>query len=191
MAKFTDDFVGLPIDDLIAGPIIASARAQGQLAQVYLDYVFKLAFKEGDPTKDSNIVSFNLERPVTDGAGNISSESVTVSAPLISLVPVPAFLMQETTVEFTMEVKSHTADTSKTEAEVGTEVSANYWGIHAKITGSVSTSREHTRTTDKSAKYNIQARAIQQAPSEGMAKLTQLFASFMEPIPVGGGGGGE
>lgn len=45
---------------------------------------------------------------------------------------------------------------------------------------------EHRRQTDSSATYKIHARAIQQPPSEGMAKLTSLFAQAMEPIAVDG-----
>ena len=57
-----------------------------------------------------------------------------------------------------------------------------FWGCSASITGNVAASQSRTRSTDSSAKYQIHARAVQQAPSEGMAKLTALFASAMEPI---------
>ena len=48
---------------------------------------------------------------------------------------------------------------------------------------------QNTRTTDQSAKYDIFARASQQPPAEGMAKLTSLFASVVEPIEAEGSGG--
>ena len=47
---------------------------------------------------------------------------------------------------------------------------------------------ESTRSTDKSAKYDIYARAVQQQPVEGMAKLSSIFASVIEPVTLGGGG---
>lgn len=64
------------------------------------------------------------------------------------------------------------------------EMEAGYsgWGFTASISGSVTTQSEHTRTTDKSAKYELYARAIQQPPAEGMAKLTSIVASVIEPI---------
>ena len=37
---------------------------------------------------------------------------------------------------------------------------------------------------NQSAKYEIYARAAQQAPTEGMNKLTSIFASVMEPVTV-------
>nr|DAI44622.1 MAG TPA: Protein of unknown function (DUF2589) [Caudoviricetes sp.] len=67
----------------------------------------------------------------------------------------------------------------------------SFWGFHAQISGSVSTSADHTRQSDQSAKYEIYARAAQQAPAEGMAKLSTVFASVIEPVAVGSGGSGS
>ena len=46
--QLTDHFVGLPLGTLISQPIIEAARAQARLCEVYLDFLFKLAYeKEG------------------------------------------------------------------------------------------------------------------------------------------------
>jgi hypothetical protein len=184
-----DQFAGLPLGLLVCTPIIEVAKGQSELCRVYLDYVFKLAYvyKDGQKTDDANIIKFNLTRPVTDGSGNISQQSITVNAPLISLVPVPAFTMNEATVNFSMEVKEQVVDKSTSSEKTDIETGFSYWGFHAKVTGSVSASREHTRSSDQSAKYEIYARASQQPPAEGMAKLSTVFASVIEPIPVGSG----
>ena len=100
-----DKFAGLPLGLLVCTPIIEVAKGQSELCRVYLDYVYRLAFIDGDPTKGTKTLTFNLTRPVTDGSGNISQQQVQVVAPLISLVPVPAFTMDEATVRFTMEVR--------------------------------------------------------------------------------------
>jgi hypothetical protein len=189
MADIPEQFAGLPLGQLICTPIIEVAKGQAELCSVYLDYVFKLAYiyKEGKRTDDANLIKFKLTRPVTDGAGNITQQAIEVNAPLISLVPVPAFTMQEATVQFTMEVKEQAVDkTSHSDTEQA-EFSASYWGFHAKLSGTVTSSSDHTRSTDQSAKYEISARATQQAPAEGMAKLNTVFASVIEPIPTGSG----
>jgi len=187
--NIADQFAGLPLGLLVCTPIIEVAKGQSELCRVYLDYVFKLAYvyKDGKKTDDANVIKFNLTRPVTDGSGNISQQAITVNAPLISLVPVPAFTMNEATVNFSMEVKEQVVDKSTSSASTDVETGFSYWGFHAKVTGSVAASREHTRTTDQSAKYEIYARAAQQPPAEGMAKLSTVFASVIEPIPVGSG----
>ena len=107
---------------------------------------------------------------------------------MLALVPIPAFTMDEATVRFTMEVKE--VDTKQT--KVGTNntfgLSFSAWGFSANVTGSVTTDISHTRTTDKSAKYEIFERAAQQPAAEGMAKLSTIFTSVIEPITTGGSG---
>lgn len=190
MADLTQKFAGLPLGLLVCSPIIEVAKGQAELCRVYLDYVFKLAWKDGKQDGPTNIVTFKLQRPVTDGKGNITKQDIEVNAPLISLVPVPAFTMEEATVAFTMEVKEQTVDTSSSEQTGSFSAGFSYWGFNASISGSVTNKSSNSRSTDQSAKYDITARAIQQPPAEGMAKLSTVFAAVIEPIPVGGGGGG-
>ena len=187
-----NQMAGLPIETLICEPLIAVAKGQSALVDVYLKQLFQLAYVDGDPEKGTKLIKFTLQRPVTDGQGNLKKQNFDVEAPLLSLVPVPAFTMQEATVEFSMEIKTSEASTNKSEASVEStvEVSGGGFGysVSASVTGKASTSSENTRSTDQSAKYVITAKAVQQEPSEGMAKLTQLFASIIEPIDVGSPG---
>ncbi len=189
----TDDFTGLPIGLLICQPIIEVAKGQAELCNVYLDQLFRRAFKTmPDLTKDEAVeartIKFKLNRTVVDAAsGATKPVTVEVEAPLLALVPIPAFTMEEATVNFTMEVKDSTAD-KITDASEGTmESSLSIWGFSSTISGKVTTSRENTRSSDKSAKYDIYARAAQQPAAEGMAKLSSIFASVIEPITTGSG----
>ena len=82
-----------------------------------------------------------------------------------------------------MEVKHMEMSEDKTHKDASATVNYNSWfGLDATITGSVCSDSEHTRQTDSTATYQIDARAVQQPPSEGMEKLTSLFAQSMEPI---------
>ena len=70
---------------------------------------------------------------VDANTGETKPDAVEVEAPLLSLVPVPAFTMDEATVKFTMEVKESTVD----KITVGTEntFSENFgiWGFSTGI----------------------------------------------------------
>ncbi len=180
-------FAGLPLGQLIAQPLIEVAKGQAALCNVYLTYLYKLAYKDGKPGGATNVLTFNLNRPVVDSSGATKTETVKVEAPLLSLVPVPAFSMEEATVNFSMEVKDQTVDKSSSDQEAKSSFKCSFWGCEASISGKVSAHQEHTRQSDSSAKYDIYARAAQQPPSEGMAKLTSIFASVIEPISAGGG----
>lgn len=200
------DMVGLPMGLLIAQPIIEVAKGQSELCRTYLDTLLRLAFTSGNKAGDDNTdtkkgnksndskkpavqktrtIEFHLQRPVVDEkTGNVNMVDCKVQAPLLALVPLPAFTMDEATVRFSMEVKSQELEKSTSSAETSTGISGSFWGFKAQISGKVSTNREHTRSTDKSAKYEIFARAVQHEPPEGMAKLSAIFASVIEPMAL-------
>lgn len=187
----TNDFTGLPLGLLVSQPIIEVAKGQAELCNVYLSQLFSLAFKEmpdpgSDKAVEAKVIKFTLNRTVVDAAsGGVKVVPVEVEAPLLSLVPVPAFTMDEATVQFTMEVKDSVAEKVDSSAQTSFQSGFSAWGFNASVSGSVATSRENTRQSDKSAKYDIFARAAQQPPAEGMAKLTSIFASVIEPISTG------
>lgn len=187
----TNDFTGLPLGLLVSQPIIEVAKGQAELCNVYLDQLFRLAFKtmpdtdKGDAV-EARVVKFKLNRTVVDSnSGGTKIVPVEVEAPLLALVPIPAFTMDEATVHFTMEVKDVVAEKTNTAAQSGFQAGYSAWGFSASVSGSVTASRENTRQTDKTAKYDIYARAAQQPPAEGMAKLSTIFASVIEPITTG------
>lgn len=185
-----EQFAGLPIEALICGPIVAAAKGQRDLTAVYVDTIMKLAYKDQDSGKEqndkreTNTLDFTIKRPVNKPDGTVETQDCEISAPLISLVPVPAFTMDELTVDFNMEVKNSDLQTDTSSMSASTSANYKSWfGLSANITGSVSSDSSHKRETDSTATYKIHARAVQQPPSEGMAKLTSLFAQAMEPIP--------
>lgn len=191
----SDNFTGLPIGLLICQPLIEVAKGQAELCNVYLDQLFRLAFKtmpnlEKGEAVETRTVKFKLNRMVVDAtSGDTKPVTVVVEAPLLALVPVPAFTMEEATVNFTMEVKDSTSDKLTQSDESTLQSSLSAWGFSTTISGKVTTSRENTRTSDKTAKYDIYARAAQQPAAEGMAKLSSIFASVIEPITTSGSTG--
>lgn len=178
----SEQFAGLPLGQLIAQPLIEVARGQTELCSVYLDFLFKLAFKGGKPGGETQTVKFKLNRQIVSPEGDSKLQPIDIEAPLLSLVPVPAFAMDEATVKFSMEVKEQTGSKDVSTQEATAEFGFNRWGFSAKVAGKVAASQERTRQTDNSARYEIYARAAQQPPAEGMAKLTSIFASVIEPI---------
>ena len=183
----TKDMQGLPLGLLIAQPILEVAKGQAELCKVYLDSLFKLAFVNGKDG-DAKVITFNLNRPVVNENGETHMVACQVQAPLLALVPLPSFTMDEATVRFSLEVKTQEVSKAGTDDESTATGGYSGWGFHADISGKVSSHTENTRSTDKSAKYEIYARAVQQQPVEGMAKLSSIFASVIEPITSDGSG---
>ena len=151
-----DPFGSLPMESLIAAPLIAADQGQQDLIATYIDHLKKLAYTSN--STETNSLEFKYTRPVINPDGTVDqTEGAAISVPLLALIPIPAFTMDELDINFDMEVKN------------------------ASITGIISSNTEHERQPDGSAANNIQARATQEPPSEGLAKLTSLLAQTKEP----------
>lgn len=173
-----DSFKGLPMRELISAPLVAACEAQQQLAATALNYYEKIAFDENNNTR---CLEFDLERPVQT-PGGVSNNKVHVKAPFIGLVPVPSLLIDNVNVDFQMEVTDASTSKSQDNTELSSDVTAKWFSTSVNVQGKVSTSRENTRNTNQTAKYQISVSASQQKPTEGMSKLMDIMASCIEPI---------
>lgn len=187
-----DKFKGLPMRELIGGPLFAAAEAQEKLASIAWDYYQRIAY---DESKKTRLLEFELERPVVqDGVVSADGNKVSVKAPFIGLVPIPSLLIDRVDIDFQMEVTDTNSTTDRAEKEASTNISSKWFGVNVGISGKVSSSRENTRSTNQTAKYQVHVTASQQPQTEGLSKLMDIMASCIEPIPTGGssgGGGGE
>lgn len=189
-------FRGLPMSELIGAPLFAAAEAQERLAGIAWDFYQKIAFtagQDGKPTASPRLLEFSIERPVMQDGQPTTTIKQKVSAPFIGLVPIPSLLIDKVDVDFQMEVTDTNVSKSNTETETTASASAKWFGISASMSGKVSTSRENTRTSNQTAKYQVHVTASQQRPTEGLSKLMDIMASCIEPIDdkAGGGGGGS
>lgn len=186
---------GLPIAELIAAPLTAAADSQLKLAQATHDFINKIGFDKEGKTKT---VEFKLQRPSLDQeTGKLEHHEVNVQAPLLGLVHAPSLMVDDVNIDFQMEVSDTTVDTSKNSHEASVNAESTYNGFFVKgkvnVAGKVSSSRENTRNTNQTAKYQVNVKARQQQPTEGMSKLMDLFATVVEPIvvPAGNSTGSE
>ena len=192
-------FQGLPIQDLIGGPLIGAAQGQAKLAQITMDFVTQMAFEEDGKT--AKLIPVLVDRLVKDPeTGSVTTLKQQLQVSPITLVEIPNFSMQDMEIEFSMEIKQSSLEKSKTESksehETSVKASVGWSGWGAKVnveagykqSGSVSASKENTRSSDFSAKYHVKATATQKPPTECMAIFTQILASAIDPVEIGGGG---
>lgn len=177
--------------ELIGAPLQAACESQQKLAESALDYMLRIGFEEGD-LKNARLIKFNLERPVETPEG-VTTSTIEVQAPFLGLVPIPSLLIESVDVDFQMEVTSTETSKDTTTAEITTK--AGYKGLFSRVSvevqGRVATSRENTRSTNQTAKYQVHVSARQQRPTEGMSKLMDILASCTAPLKVTASGGGS
>ena len=188
-------FAGLPIEDLIVSPLVGMAKGQAKLNDVTWKYISEVAFEPADPSDPNNkkvktrFLDVQLNRYVTNpDSGKQELQQIDSMVPMLPLVPLPSLAITSADIEFTMEVKQseQSKESSDSSATLNASASGGFWGMKYSVSmsGSVSTHKENTRSTDNSAKYNVKVHAEQLPATEGMLKLSDMLNMMMEPSVV-------
>ena len=162
MANIANQFTGLPIENLIAAPLLAASEGQKSLAQTTAAFITEVGMDKDGNTKS---VKFNYE----DG-----SESVALDVPLLSIINIPSLCVDEIDVNFNMEVSTQTAPKSSTDSSATASASVGWGCWKASFEGKVSHHSENSRKSDSSAKYTIAVKGKQEKP-EGLMKVLDML----------------
>lgn len=202
MANFSmgDQFRGLPMGDLIGGPLTAACDAQIRLANATADFIKVIGFlpppsdaKDGQAVGDVRKVSFKFDRPAQGGVadpttGAMPMETVELEVPMLAVVKVPNLSINKVDITFDMEVKNSESSREATDATASLEAEAKVgWGpfsASVKISGSVSSHKENTRSTDQSAKYHVEVHATDDGMPEGLARVLDLIGQSVGPKQI-------
>ena len=185
MAGIADQFKGLPIEDLIVSPLVGMAKGQAKLNEVTWRYINEVAFIDGK----TRALDVQINKVMTDPDSGVQTwQEHYAKVPMLPLVPLPSLAVQSADIEFNMEVQTSdvAVDKSSSEASMSASASGGWWGMKfkASMSGKVASSKENTRKTDNSAKYNVKVHAEQLPATEGMLKLSDALVSMMDPTPV-------
>lgn len=195
--KMSDQFGGLDMSSLIGGPLKATCDAQAMLAKSTADFINNTCMTEiTSDSNDSNkkvvtarTVNFSFKRPINDENskdGTPKMEDVDLTVPLLAIVKVPALAIDSVDISFDMEVKS--SESSKEEEQTSGELSGSAglkigpFHMDVNIKGSISSHKENTRSSDKSAKYHVEVHASQGDLPEGLSRVLDIVNSAIAPI---------
>ena len=141
-------------------------------------------------------MEFDYDAPVeskaADGTITTTIENRKMKVPLLSIIQTPNLGVKRATVDFDMEVKSSTQDTSSVNTKTDLSVKYDNWWSPVKVNlnASVSNKSENIRKTDNSAKYTVHVEARDDGAPEGLMKVLDILGAAIQPVPAGGGGGG-
>ena len=148
-----------------------------KLAQSAFEFMQEIGSNEDGNTRT---VEFNLQRPIE---GSTTLQDITIQAPFIGLVPLPNLLINDIQVDFQMEVTATETSTEKSSTE-GCSSTNCFGGCSVNVGGKVSSSRENTRSTNQTARYQVDESNRQQRQTEGLSKLKDIMASCVKPLPA-------
>lgn len=172
-----DQLKAIPIEALVASPLVAVVDAQKQLSASMYNFIKEVALDENGQVKN---VYFNYE-------ANENGQSVkkTISAPFIAMTGIPNLAMELVTIDFEMEINTSDSSTSSTEA--GASASGGFFGV--KFSGSVSHKSEQTRKSDTRSKYTFHVEARKQETPETLMRIIEAITEDVTKkatLPEGG-----
>ena len=165
-------FDNLPLADLIGAPLIAAVEAQEMTARTIVEYIRRIGLNQDGTVEE---LRFFLDRRVASDQGR-QAERVEARVPLLSLVPIPSLLVETIDVRFSVEAKASLSfrEAQDSQQDITTPV----------VVGNLRSSRESTRQSDQSARYDIALFAKQGGLPEGMARLLDILAENIHTLPA-------
>lgn len=185
LIDMSSQFSGLPMGELISGPLNAVSEAQTALAKGTANFIREVGFDvtaddDGNETSKPKILPFKMKRMGQNDDGSLYEDEIDMNVPLLACVDVPNMQIDEADIEFNMEVKSSESSSSSSDSEGSFEGKASYgfglFKVSTKITGKTSSHRESTRSSDNSAKYSVKVRATNHGMPEGLARVMDIYA---------------
>ena len=169
------EFQALPLEFMVAAPLIAAVKAQALAAQATMEFIKGF--------KDAN-VSFSVARTKEDN----NSEKVTLDVPLLSIVPVPHLQIDSLSVDFKFEISQTFTDRNTREKGVETEVATggalSPW-IKGSLRGNISSKSSEESTMNRSGQLEISLRASEAPIPEGLSRILNILAKTVKIEPTG------
>ncbi len=177
----TEQFAGLDMGQLIGGPLNAASDASISLARGTANFINDVGFDKNGKVRTA---AFGFSRNSMNDDGTSNLESLNVDVPLLAIVPIPNLQIDEVNIIFDMEVKE--SEKSEKSFDLGASLSgsARFGPVQVSITGSVSAHQANTRSSDNSAKYHVDVRAVNHGTPEGLSRVLDMISAGISPSLV-------
>lgn len=134
LVSLAQQFSGLPMEDLIGGPLNAAAKANAAMALTQTRFLLETCFSCDAKTKSYTpiMIEMSLERPalVSKDGKTFGMQTVKTqfNLPLLTVIPINSLGVDNVTIDFEMEVKSSYSETENTTKEDETKAEATLEG---------------------------------------------------------------
>jgi hypothetical protein len=179
------------MESLIGGPLMAAAKANASMVATNAEFIQRIGFKYDKDGNNvgANMVEFKFNQLITEkddkGAVTTTPQEVSVQAPMLAIVPLPALKVKDVSVNFSMQVNSSTEDSSSSDSEASVDGSGSVgWGpfkVSVKVHGKTASHSSHTRKSDNSAKYDVSVSATDDGIPEGLSRILDMMHDAITP----------
>lgn len=200
MTRAVSELKQIPFGHLIGTPLKAVIEAQGLAAKTTIDFIEKVGFIPADAdqdmmfvdeTKDADAgkvrnVTFSYKK--TDENGDEKDVSLTV--PILSIVPIPYIRVDETTIDFTAKLTDTVQSTRKTGFKLDSSVKGTYKSWWSPLSLEFRTSMSYEAQQQRKSKFvreytmNVNVRAVQDDMPAGLSKVLDILEQTIKEKPV-------
>lgn len=211
LLSISQQFTGLPIDSLIGGPLIATTKANANMAFTQTQFLLDNCFNKTTDATTSDVnyspimIKMSLTNNViTPGDPNATPPTETSIAPfvttfdlpILTIMPLNSLAVDSLDIHFEMEVQSSSAqdstqDSSKeTKGEGGFEAKVGWGPFSVTMHGSASYDSKESSTTSthykksNSAKYSIDVHAGQLPLPQGVLTIIKAYSENIKPVQL-------
>lgn len=186
LIRMQDQYQGLPMEQLIGGPLTAISDGQMMLAGATRDYIEAVGL---DEDKKVRMIEFRFKRPVEksqkDGSVVHAVQELEVSVPFLSIVSVPTLQVNNAKIDFTMEVKSSYSQKTDEKTQSNKHTMSQQTAAKKKNTRTVLSGSVTKHKADNAATFQVSLEATQAPPPEGLSRLLDILHRSIAPVPVG------
>ena len=204
LVSMAQAFTGLPMEDLIGGPLNAAAKANAAMALTQTKFMLDTCFSYDDTSK--NYAPIMIKMSLTRGVvtpGALPTDAPTMSTletkfdlPILTILPLNSLGVDEVDINFEMEVKSSYGEETSREqetniaAEASWEIKAGWGPVSATIKGSASYDSKDSSSFNthyeksNSAKYTVHVHAGQLPLPKGVETIINAFTLAIEPYEM-------
>lgn len=174
-------FVGIPIEELVAAPLVAVCDSQKKLAQSAYEFMTEIGFNDEGKTR---MVEFDLQKSIE---GSTELQTMKVQVPFVGLVPIPNLLIDDVQVDFQMEGTAieTSPELSGTDEDAGGDANFKFGSFGfgtVNVGGKVVSIGENTDSSDRSAKHKVNVSELNSQQLEDLTKLIELLTEHLESV---------
>lgn len=175
------EFQNLPLEALIAAPLSGAVRAQQIAAQTTLDFLQSMIETDGKV----KTVDFSFAMQSMTATGQNSSQTMSIKAPLMSIVPIPHLRIDAVSVNFKYEVtqvvKETKAINGNADLKLGlSPILAKF--VDVSLSGSVAGNTSSETSTNRSGTLDVTVHASEAPVPEGLERLLSLLAKAVPSV---------
>lgn len=186
----------IPFGILIGQPMKAAIEAQALAAKTTIEFIEKVGFIPKDTDQDMLFVNEaadadagevrNVTFKYTKKDENDADVEVSLSVPILTIVPIPYIRIDEMTIDFTAKLTDSIQHTTKTNFKLDNTVTGKFKSFWSPVSVEARSSMSYQSQTASASRYTreytmkISVRAVQDDIPAGLSRVLDILETIIK-----------